>query len=125
MNGKSTISATHWSVPLVPEVGLLYAPIRVLYGTPAILSHRLEATCGKHGLQGHRVVDPEGQQPGCQSAVAPAAAEWNCAFLWPPQNLSCIYILAESKFFCKSKRETSNCLLVPLSPISAKDSLRN
>lgn len=75
MNGKSTVSATHWSVPRVPEVGLLYAPTRVLYGTPAVLSHCLEATCGKHGFQTHRVVDPEGQQPGCKSAVATAAAE--------------------------------------------------
>lgn len=92
------------------------------FSTPAILSHWLEATCGKHGLHAHRVVDPEGQGLGCQSAVPPAAAELSCAFLRPPQNLYGIYMLADSEFACKSKRETGNCLFVLLSLISAKDS---
>lgn len=53
---------------------------------------------GENGLHSKIGVDLERQQPCSQPAMYPATGEMSCAFLWPPQNLGVIYILAESQF---------------------------
>lgn len=64
--------------------------------SPAMPSQWVGATCGKSGLHANIVVDPEGHQLGCQSTMLPASGGLSHAFLWPPQNLHIVYILAES-----------------------------